>query len=1160
MTDERKAGSPGRRTGADLYFGITVVLCVFVASGVVSYLNTRTLKVDAQQITHSQEVLTAIDDVLSLAKDAETGQRGYLITGHDRYLEPHTAAVARINERLSDVERLTRDNVAQQDRIPSLRARINAKLSELEETITIRRTKDFEAARAVVVTDRGKGAMDAIRAMADEMKKEELLLRSQRLAEMENAYQAAVGTGILTGAIGIFIVCAFAYLVRRSLIARQRLDWIQSGQIGLSKVMLGEQRVEQLGESVLKFLAEYVDAHAGALFVRDGAYRRIATYGVPAAGGTPEAFDPGDGLLGQAAKDGRTFYVRDVPDGYLSVASALGRGKPRHLVIVPMKEDGAVNGVLELGFMHAVDETHSELFERLAESVGVAVRSATYRAHVQNLLQETQRQAEQLQTQGEELRVSNEELEEQGRALRESQSRLELQQTELEQTNTQLEEQAEILEAQRDDASRAKAALQVQARDLEQASRYKSDFLANMSHELRTPLNSSLILAKLLADNQAGNLTEEQVQYAETIRGAGNDLLALINDILDLSKIESGHMEVSPEPVKLRALVDELGRIVRPVAEQKKLEYRSSIAPGCPETIDTDRRRLEQILKNLLSNGLKFTEAGEVTLDVSPATGDRVAFVVRDTGIGIPEQQQQVVFEAFRQADGTTNRRYGGTGLGLSIARELTRILGGELLLSSEAGRGSTFTLTLPKVFNSLLIASRTLSPSAAPNDALAPRSAPRDNARLAEDGSGGGPRLEPSGGPRIRYNRIADDREQLTGNQRVILVVEDDPAFARIMYDLAHESGFRCLIATTAEEALAVAMQYRPSAVVLDVGLPDQSGLSVLDRLKHDSRTRHIPVHVVSAHDYSRTALALGAVGYMIKPVKREELGQALVQLEARLEQRLHRVLIVEDDPVQLESLRRLLEAQRVETVGAQSAGRCLELLKDTTFDCMVLDLSLPDASGYSLLETLSREDIYSFPPVIVYTGRELSLDEEQQLRRYSKSIIIKGAKSPERLLDEVTLFLHQVVSELPADKQRMLAQARSRDAAIEGRRILVVEDDVRNVFALTSILEPRGARVQIARNGREALAALEQSLGDPGQAIDLVLMDIMMPEMDGITAIREIRKDANWRKLPIIALTAKAMKNDQEECVSAGANDYLAKPLDVEKLLSLVRVWMPR
>jgi CheY-like chemotaxis protein/CHASE3 domain sensor protein len=1143
-----------KSTGAELYMGIVAVLFVFVATGVASYLNTRTLKSNALKITHSHEVMAALDEVLSLAKDAEAGQRGYLITGDDRYLEPHTAAVARIDERLRDVERLTGDNGAQQARIPNLRARIASKLSELAETIALRRTQGFDAARAVVVTDRGKGDMDAIRAKIDEMQQEERRLRTERLAEMDKAYGVTVATGILTGLIGVLLVCAVAYLVRRSLLARERDDWVQAGQIGLSKVMLGEQPVEQLGESVLKFLAEYLDAHAGALFVSDGHYRRIATYGVPSGGGTPERFEPGDGLLGQAAKDGRTFYTRDVPDGYLAVGSALGRGNPRHLVVVPVKEEGAVNGVLELGFMHPVNENHTELFESVSDSVGVAIRSANFRAHVQNLLHETQRQAGELQAQGEELRVSNEELEEQSRALRESQSRLEMQQAELEQINAQLEEQAEVLERERDEGIRARSALQVQARELEQASRYKSDFLANMSHELRTPLNSSLILAKLLADNREGNLTDEQVQYAETIRAAGNDLLALINDILDLSKIEAGHTEVRPDSVMLSTLVEELRRIVQPIAQQKKLEFHASLAAGCPATIETDRQRLEQILKNLLSNALKFTEVGAVTLEVSSSPGGRVAFVVNDTGIGIPEQQQQMVFEAFRQADGTTNRKYGGTGLGLSIARKLTRILGGDLHLASEVGRGSTFTLTLPKAYDAALVVPATTGLAGAPET------------KLGGDGSSAvekpvsGRRTEPAPRGSARHDRALDDRERLTANKRVILVVEDDLAFARIVYDLAHENSFQCLIATTAEEALAVAVQHCPSAVVLDVGLPDQSGLSVLDRLKHDARTRHIPVHVVSAHDHSQTALALGAVGYMLKPVKRDELGQALLQLEARLDQRLRRVLIVEDDPVQLDSLQKLLGAHHVETIGAQSAGQCLALLKEMTFDCMVLDLSLPDASGYSLLETLSHEDAYAFPPVIVYTGRELSLDEEQQLRKYSKSIIIKGAKSPERLLDEVTLFLHQVVSELPAEHQRMLAKARSRDAALEGRRVLVVEDDVRNVFALTSILEPRGVKVKIARNGREALASLEQSRGDESQAIDLVLMDIMMPEMDGITAMREIRKDARWRKLPIIALTAKAMKDDQENCLAAGANDYLAKPLDVEKLVSLVRVWMPR
>ncbi|MHC5538706.1 CHASE3 domain-containing protein, partial [Singulisphaera rosea] len=667
MIDEPQRGSLPQRSGAELYLGIAAVLLLFVTSGIISFVNTRTLKVDAEQITHTHEVLAALEEILSFAKDAETGQRGYLITGDERYLEPHTKAVAQIDERVRDVERMTRDNPAQQGRISALQGRIASKFQELEETIALRRTKGFEAALAVVVSDRGKGAMDAIRAKVEEMQEEERRLRNRRLEEMENAYGVTVGTGLLTGLIGVFLVCAVGYLLNRSMVARRRQEWFQTGQIGLSKVMLGEQRVEQLGDNLLRFIAEYLDAQAGALFIKDGHYRRIATYGVASGGGTPDVFEPGDGLLGQAVKDGRTFHVHDVPEGYLAVGSAFGRGKPRHLAVVPIKEDGQVNGVLELGFMRPMTGDNLEFFEGIAESVGVAIRSATFRAHVQNLLHETQRQAEELQAQGEELRVSNEELEEQGRALRDSQGRLELQQAELEQTNSQLEKQAEVLEAQRDDASRAKAAVELQARELEQASRYKSDFLANMSHELRTPLNSSLILAKLLADNREGNLTDEQVQYADTIRSAGNDLLALINDILDLSKIEAGHMEVRSEPVGLPRLVEELGRIFRPVAEQKQLALRVQIAKGCPEVIDTDRQRLEQVIKNLLSNALKFTEAGEVTLDVEAASGDRVAFVVRDTGIGISAQQQRVVFEAFRQADGTTNRKYGGTGLGLSI-------------------------------------------------------------------------------------------------------------------------------------------------------------------------------------------------------------------------------------------------------------------------------------------------------------------------------------------------------------------------------------------------------------------------------------------------------------------------------------------------------------
>ncbi|WP_425617897.1 response regulator [Anatilimnocola sp. NA78] len=954
----------------------------------------------------------------------------------------------------------------------------------------------------------------------------------------------------LFGIFTMWVMAIVGFFFVRNRLAVRRQKWLQVGQMLLSEKMAGEQRIEQLGESILAYLSDYLGAIAGAMFVKDGdRYRRIATLGVPTGKDMTEAFVAGDGLLGQAAITRRALVVRDVPDGYLTFGSAFGKSKPRHLFIAPVHLEHVTNAVIELGFLEDAEEAATDLLDRVAESISVAVRSANYRSHLQDLLHETQRQAEELQAQSEELRVMNEELEEQSRALKESQARLELQQAELEQTNAQLEEQTQLLESQRDDLARAQTTLERRANELDQASRYKSEFLANMSHELRTPLNSSLILAKLLADNPQGNLSSEEVKYAQTILGAGNDLLNLINEILDLSKIEAGKMELRPESLRVAQWMESLSQTFKPLADQKGLTFQVSIQPDAPAVIETDRQRLEQVLKNLLSNAFKFTERGQVGLQVSRVPNGKIAIAVSDSGIGIAADQHEMIFEAFRQADGTTHRKYGGTGLGLSISRELARLLGGDIQLTSEPGRGSTFTLTVPEVYGGPLIASAAGQPKASPATTQAPvyqyDSPPKD---------------QPLKSLQRARPRVEDDRDQLTGNSRIILIVEDDETFAKILYDLMHELHFECLIANTAEEALNVAKQFLPSAVVLDLGLPDHSGLSVLDRLKHDARTRHIPVHVISASDYSETAFSLGAVGYMLKPVKREALVDVFKGLETRLSQRMRSVLVVEDDDVQRDSMQKLLASHEVGTVGVGSAAECLAQLKEKTFDCMVLDLSLPDATGYSLLETLSREDKYAFPPVIVYTGRDLSADEEQKLRKYSKSIIIKGAKSPERLLDEVTLFLHQVVSDLPAEQQRMIEKARSRDAALEGRCVLVVEDDVRSVFALTSILEPRGAIVQIARNGLEALEAIEKAAQPDARKIDLVLMDVMMPEMDGLTATREIRKRADSKKLPVIMLTAKAMKDDQESCLSVGANDYMSKPIDVQKLLSLVRVWMPR
>ncbi|MEN5115575.1 response regulator [Brevundimonas diminuta] len=1119
--------------------GLALVLSFFLATGLVAWRNVEVLRANNQQIIHTHEVIVAVDELLSAAQDAETGQRGYLLTGNVSYLQPYETATRNLNRRLGDIAELTRDNPVQQGHLNQLRARLDAKLAELDAALQARRTEGMQAALARMATDQGKQEMDAIRAQVALMRQEEQSVRQQRLTEMNAAYRTALISGVLSGVLGAVLTLTVFMLVRRSARARARQEWLHEGQVGLGVAMMGDQSLEQLGDSILAYLGRYAGVQAAALFKGEGGlYRRIAALGVPSDGPVAERFGPREGLLGQVAADGQILTLSDVPEGYLTIGSALGRDKPRHLVIAPARADGAVNAVLELGFLHTPDERLMALLEETGPAIGTALRSARYRAQLQNMLEETQRQAEELQVQSEELRVSNEELEEQGRALKESQARLEQQQAELEQTNSQLEEQAQLLETQRDDLERGASALTLKARELEQASQYKSDFLANMSHELRTPLNSLLILSKLLADNPEGTLSEEQVNYARTIQSSGNDLLALINDILDLSKIEAGHIQARPEAVSMQRLTEDVRQLFQPVADDRGLAFEIELDAGA-DLMETDRQRLEQILKNLLSNAFKFTEIGGVKLGVSAQPGDRIAFAVSDTGIGISPEQQTGIFEAFQQADGTISRRYGGTGLGLSISRELARLLGGRITLESRAGEGSVFTLTLPRAYDAAQVPPRE-TPAPAPH--ASPQSEPPPERRQSMSAS------------------IEDDRDHLAGTRRLLLVVEDDDRFAAIVRDLSRELGFQCIVAGTAQEALKLAKRHRPSAVVLDVGLPDQSGLTVLDVLKRDDDTRHIPIHVVSAEDHSQTALSLGAVGYLVKPVKREDLAEVLRTLEDTLTRTVRRVLIVEDDLVQRDAVSRLLASGDVETVGVGTAAECLEQLRTQTFDCMVLDLTLPDASGFFLLETLSREGGHGFPPVIVYTGRDLSPDHEQQLRRYSSSIIIKGAKSPERLLDEVSLFLHQVVSELPPEQQKMIRKARNRDAVLEGRRILIVEDDVRNVYSLTNVLEPRGALVEIARNGKEALEALEQASTDPSKAVDLVLMDVMMPVMDGLTATREMRKDPRWKTLPVLMLTAKAMPDDQERCMAAGANDYMAKPLDVDKLLSLVRVWMPR
>ena len=1108
---------------------LTPLLLLGLSAGVL-WQQINRMTDDAAWAEHSQAVLKSANEAVLQVLSLQSAVRGYQLTGEPVFLD--TASEARPDDALQDLIAVVQDNPQQASRAEDIRRAFFAWKNWVGEI------RDVKAAPGEKQDELlGRSLMQQVRSRYDAFVTEERrLLRERTLqSEASNAWGRTLFGGLIVSVAMVIVVLTrrqFKQIASQyeSALAGERAtrtsleeqEWVQTGQLKLADASQGELSVDELSNRIIGQLAELTGALTGAFYVNEGdAVRLRGAYALDDK--TRDRFKLGEGLVGQVARDKAQLVARDLPKGYLRVRSGVGESDTASVVLQPMVVNGGTYAVAELAFMGDVPTRALRLLDSTDESIAVNVRSAEYRHRLNELLSETQRQAEELQAQQEELRVSNEELEERERGLRDAHGEMQAQQTVLEERNDELA-------AQRAELIKSQELLTRRAREVAQASRYKSEFLANMSHELRTPLNSALILAKLLADNKPGNLTAEQVKFAETIYAAGNDLLTLINDILDLSKIEAGKLDVQIAPTRLKTLSTSLERLFAPLAKQKQLIFNVMIDSNVPESIATDPQRLEQILRNLIANALKFTEKGGVTLNVSADQG-ALSFAVRDTGIGIARESQELIFDAFKQADGTTSRKYGGTGLGLSISRDLARMLGGDVTVQSDLGAGSTFTLTLPVVYGGQHAVPAHVDVREAPPPREEPPQAPI------------GPTLD-----------FTDDRDQHT-NGRLVLVIEDDVRFAKVLYHLAHEQKFSCICATSGEEGLQLAKERRPAAIVLDVNLPDDSGLTILERLKRTPETRHVPIHVVSAHDHQRTALELGAIGYAMKPLTREQLDQLFARLEAQFAKRVRRVLVIEDDEVQRDSIKALLGGEDIEIITVDTAARALEKLRGETFDCIVLDLKLPDASGHELLQTMAADEDYAFPPVIVYTGRNLDRDEEERLRKYSSSIIVKGARSPERLLDEVTLFLHQVEARLSAERQRMLQTARNRDAIFEGRRVLVVEDDVRNVFALSSVIEPKGASIEIARNGREALEALEK-----GPAPDLVLMDIMMPEMDGITAMKAIRAQPKFAKLPIIALTAKAMRDDREKCLGAGANDYLAKPIDVDKLLSLARVWMRR
>ena len=940
-------------------------------------------------------------------------------------------------------------------------------------------------------------------------------------------------------------------------------DWLKTNLARFTRMLQGQRDLTTVAQMVLSELAPLVDAQQGVFYVNngEGTVKLLAGYAYRQRKHLANEFKPGEGLVGQCTLERQRILVANVPDNYVQITSGLGEAPPRNIVVLPVLFEDEVKAVIELSTFNTFNETHLTFLDQLTESIGIVLNTIAANTRTEDLLQQSQSLAGELQSQQDELKKTNEQLEQQAESLRESEELLKSQQEELQQTNEELQEKAALLarqkaevEAKNREVEEARYEMEEKAEQLALTSKYKSEFLANMSHELRTPLNSMLILSRQLAENRDENLTPKQVQFAETIHSSGSDLLSLINDILDLSKIESGMMGIEVSEISISDLMGQLERNFHQVAQDKNLEFAVELDHQLGDTMFTDDKRLQQILMNLLSNAFKFTDKGKIVLRIESApagetyhldslsrTADVLAFSVIDTGIGIPTEKQRIIFEAFQQADGTTSRKYGGTGLGLSISREIARLLGGEIRVISNPGEGSTFTLFLPRHYLQITpqqngqTRTRELKPAIR-------EWVPIDNVereQLMES--------DPAA--------VKDDRYTIEPGDRTVLIVEDDINFASILLDLAHEKGFKGLVATSGSVALALARKYQPAGITLDIRLPDRDGWTVLDRLKHDPQTSFIPVHVITVEEQRQRALQQGAFTHLQKPVSRDDLTSAFDSIASFTQRRVKKLLVVEDDEVQRTSVVELIGDGDVHTTAVATGHEALSALKGDNFDCMVLDLRLPDMTGFELIEKLQTELGKHDLPIIVYTGKELSHKEEVHLKKVADAVIVKEASSPERLLAETALFLHRVEANLPEPKRRMLEKLHRNDPVLAGRKVLVVDDDVRNIFALTSALEAHHMVVTHAENGQEGIELLETTPG-----IEAVLMDIMMPGMDGYEAISAIRKMDRFKQLPIIALTAKAMKADRDRCLQVGASDYISKPLDVDQLLSLLRVWLYR
>ncbi|MCP2025560.1 signal transduction histidine kinase/DNA-binding response OmpR family regulator/CHASE3 domain sensor protein [Flavobacterium sp. HSC-32F16] len=1179
----------------NLLISSLVSLLVLTISSVASFISIKSLLNSNFWVNHTQDVIYNLNEGSAIITEAQTSMRGYLLTGDEQFVDRFNESEARSNTYFEKLEELTADNPPQQKLLTELRSKRSGFFKYLNNQIVKKR---FNKETLIFDLNEGRLMMNDMRALIKKIESKE-----QNLLEERNANSERYGTySLILIVVAFFIafIISIVFLIRilkdyneRSLLqaelekkdieTAQRIEaistiagniskgnydirvddtkadalgsvgeslnymgvslknsfellsqkeWLQTGVAELNNAMLGEKSLQKLSKDVIEFLCQYTNSSAGVLYVLEdnelissGGYSYIPSK-------NRERIQKGEGLIGQAISSGKILELKTLSPDDIQINYALGQIKPTHVVALPLI-DHKIEGAVELASIYGFSELHLEFLKSVGNNIGIAIRSTQNRKRVMELLEETKSQSEELQVQHSELEAINAELEAQTEKLQASEEELRVQQEELEQTNEELSERSVLLEEKNNE-------IQKKSEALELTTRYKSEFLANMSHELRTPLNSILLLSRLLSENNNQSMNTEEIEFAKVIQSSGNSLLGLIDEILDLSKIEAGKMELEFLDVSTKEITDTLWNLFSFLAKEKGIEF-EIISKDAPLVIKTDKMRLEQILKNLISNAIKFTEKGKVSIEIKVNTDDDkiICFIVKDTGIGIPVDKQPLVFEAFQQADGSTKRKYGGTGLGLSISRELAKLLRGEIILHSKVNEGSTFTLCLP-VFGSAL------------HKINVEKIPPTDFTEVETETELKTPAkkyISP-----VIPDEIDDDRDIIKEGDKVILIIEDDINFAKSLLAFTRQKGYKGIVAVRGDYALNFTMLYKPVGVLLDIELPIKSGWEVLEELKNHAETKHIPVHIMSSHKLKQESLLKGAVDFLDKPAAFDKIPDVFLRIEHIINREAQKVLIIEDNPKHAKALSYFLETYNINSEIKSEVADGIQALSKTEVDCVILDMGIPDKQAYQILDGVKKNPGLEKLPVIVFTGKSLSLKEEVKIKKYADSIIVKTAHSYQRMLDEVSLFLHLVEDKKEGkDKKEGHKKLNLLNNILHDKKVLIVDDDVRNIYSLTKALEVFKMSIITAFDGNDAIKVLSEN-----PDTDVVLLDMMMPHMDGYETAEKIRANPKFLNLPVIAVTAKAMTGDREKCIKAGASDYITKPVDVDQLLSLLRVWL--